>query len=44
MELVNQDVGCSTGDICPSCGGDDLLPEHQHVKCPSCGYIGPCCW
>lgn len=41
---ANQDVGCTTGDMCPACGGDDLRPEHAHVKCPSCGYIGPCCW
>ena len=41
---VNQDVGCTTGDLCPNCGSDDLRPEHAHVKCPGCGYIGPCCW
>lgn len=26
-------------DLC----GDPMEPEHAHMKCPSCGYILPCC-
>jgi rubrerythrin len=26
-------------DIC----GHPMEPEHAHYKCPSCGYIMPCC-
>ena len=29
-------------DICPSCD-TELLPQHQHFTCFSCGYIEPCC-
>ena len=26
-------------DLC----GQPMEPEHAHYKCPSCGYILPCC-
>lgn len=26
-------------DLC----GQAMEPEHAHYKCPSCGYILPCC-
>lgn len=26
-------------DLC----GHQMEPEHAHMKCPSCGYILPCC-
>ena len=26
-------------DLC----GHPMEPEHAHMKCPSCGYILPCC-
>jgi rubrerythrin len=26
-------------DLC----GHPMEPEHAHYKCPSCGYIMPCC-
>jgi rubrerythrin len=26
-------------DLC----GHPMEPEHAHYKCPSCGYILPCC-
>ena len=27
---------------CDACGSP-MEPEHAHHKCPSCGYILPCC-
>jgi len=27
---------------CPVCE-HPMEPEHAHHKCPSCGYIEPCC-
>ena len=27
---------------CDACGAP-MEPEHAHYKCPSCGYILPCC-
>ena len=27
---------------CPVCQAP-MEPEHAHHKCPSCGYIEPCC-
>jgi rubrerythrin len=27
---------------CDACG-TPMEPEHAHYKCPSCGYILPCC-
>jgi rubrerythrin len=27
---------------CDVCGAP-MEPEHAHYKCPSCGYILPCC-
>jgi rubrerythrin len=26
-------------DVC----GHPMEPEHAHYRCPSCGYILPCC-
>jgi rubrerythrin len=27
---------------CDACGAP-MEPEHAHYRCPSCGYILPCC-
>lgn len=27
---------------CDACG-TPMEPEHAHYRCPSCGYILPCC-
>jgi len=27
---------------CDACG-TPMEPEHAHYRCPSCGYIFPCC-
>ncbi len=29
---------------CPNCHQADLVQEHAHGRCPSCGYRGACCW
>ncbi|HET9671304.1 MAG TPA: hypothetical protein VFQ40_00475 [Actinomycetota bacterium] len=27
---------------CDACG-HPMEPEHAHYRCPSCGYVLPCC-
>jgi rubrerythrin len=27
---------------CDACGAP-MEPEHAHYRCPSCGYVLPCC-
>jgi hypothetical protein len=41
--LIEAVDGCRLDiDQCDLCGGD-LVPEHAHSRCTSCGYIRPCC-
>jgi Zn finger protein HypA/HybF involved in hydrogenase expression len=28
--------------LCDACG-EPMEPEHAHYRCPSCGFILPCC-
>jgi hypothetical protein len=30
-------------DPCPACDQNDLQPHGGKHRCPSCGYLQPCC-
>jgi hypothetical protein len=34
---------CDLTTTCPTCLVE-MLPEHAHYKCPSCGYRDSCCF
>lgn len=40
VEPVKQ---CDLSTTCPSCA-TQMLPEHAHYRCPSCGYRDSCCF
>ncbi len=40
---VVADKGCDLSTTCPSCGAQ-MLPEHAHYRCGTCGYRDSCCF
>jgi len=34
---------CDLSTTCPSCGAE-MIPEHAHYRCNSCGYRDSCCF
>jgi hypothetical protein len=34
---------CDLTTTCPCCGAE-LVPEHAHYRCATCGYRDSCCF